>query len=54
MQWKHRIIDVNLKAYCDNFRHDILLRKAVGRVNDQQAWRLAKLILKVGGERGIL
>ena len=25
MQWKYRIIDVDLKAYFDNVRHDLLL-----------------------------
>jgi len=50
---KYRIIDVDLKAYFDNVRHHILLRKVAERVNDPQVMRLLKLLLKAGGKRGV-
>ena len=53
MQRKCRVIDVDLKAYFDNVRHDILLRKVAGRVNDLQVMRLLRLILKASGKRGV-
>ena len=53
MQWKYRVIDVDLKAYFDNVRHDILLKKVAERVNDPQVMWLLKLMLKAGGKRGV-
>ena len=50
---KTRVIDVDLKAYFDNVRHDILLKKVAERVNDDKVMRLLKLILKAGGKRGV-
>jgi RNA-directed DNA polymerase len=50
---KTRVIDLDLKAYFDNVRHDILLNKVAERVNDDQVMRLLKLILKAGGKRGV-
>ena len=50
---KTRVIDLDLKAYFDNVRHDILLNKVAERVNDDKAMRLLKLILKAGGKRGV-
>ena len=43
---KTRVIDLDLRAYFDNVRHDILLRKVAERVNDDKVMRLLKLILK--------
>ncbi|WP_320040389.1 group II intron maturase-specific domain-containing protein [uncultured Desulfobacter sp.] len=37
----------------DNVRHHILLDKVAERVNDAQIMRLLKLILKVGGKKGV-
>lgn len=48
-----RVIDVDLKAYFDTVRHDILLRKVAARVDDDRVMRLLKLILKAGGKRGV-
>jgi RNA-directed DNA polymerase len=45
--------DVDLKAYFDTVRHDILLKKVAGRVNDDEAMRLLKLILRASGKRGV-
>ena len=50
---KTRVIDVDLKAYFDNVRHHILLRKVAERVDDDQVMRLMKLILKASGKRGV-
>jgi RNA-directed DNA polymerase len=50
---KTRVIDLDLKAYFDNVRHDILLNKLAERVNDDKVMRLLKLILKAGGKRGV-
>jgi len=50
---KTRVIDLDLKAYFDNVRHDILLKKVAERVNDDRVMRLLKLILKACGKRGV-
>ncbi len=50
---KTRVIDVDLRAYFDNVRHDTLLRKVAERVNDGEVMRLLKLILKASGKRGV-
>lgn len=50
---KTQVIDVDLKAYFDNVRHDILLCKVAERVNDDKVMRLLKLILKASGKRGV-
>jgi RNA-directed DNA polymerase len=50
---KTRVIDLDLKAYFDNVRHDILLNKVAERVDDDKVMRLMKLILKAGGKRGV-
>lgn len=50
---KTRVIDLDLRAYFDNVRHDILLKKVAERVNDGKVMRLLKLIVKAGGKRGV-
>jgi len=50
---KTRVIDLDLRAYFDNIRHDILLDKVAERVRDDQVMRLLKLILKASGKRGV-
>jgi RNA-directed DNA polymerase len=50
---KTRVIDLDLSAYFDNVRHDILMTKVAERINDDEVMRLLKLILKVGGKRGV-
>jgi RNA-directed DNA polymerase len=50
---KTRVIDVDLKAYFDNIRHDILLRKIAERVGDDDVMRLLKRILEANGKRGV-
>ncbi len=48
-----QVIDIDLKAYFDTIRHDILLRKVGQRVDDDKVMRLLKLILKTSGKRGV-
>ena len=50
---KTRVIDLDLRAYFDNVRHDILLKKVAERVRDDKVMRFLKLILKAGGSRGV-
>jgi len=50
---KTRVIDVDLKAYFDTVRHDILLEKVAKRVNDDSVMWLLRLILKASGKRGV-
>ncbi len=50
---KTQVIDVDLKAYFDNVRHDIMLGKVAQRVDDDDIMRLLKLILKANGKRGV-
>ncbi len=48
-----KAIDIDLKSYFDNVRHHILMEKIAKRINDKEIMHLIKLILKVGGKRGI-
>lgn len=48
-----RVIDVDLRAYFDTIRHDILLSKVAARVQDGKMLRLLKLILQAGGKQGV-
>lgn len=50
---KTRVIDIDLKAYFDNVRHELLLKKVAEHVNDDQVMRLLKMILKASGKRGV-
>lgn len=50
---KTRIIDIGLKAYFDNVRHDRLLAKVAARVDDADVLRLLKMILKASGTTGV-
>ena len=53
VQNKTTVIDVDLAAYFDTVRHDILLRKVAQRVDDPQVLKLLKSILKASGKRGV-
>jgi RNA-directed DNA polymerase len=50
---KTRVIDVDLAAYFDTVRHDLLLGKVARRVQDGEILRLLKLMLKASGKRGV-
>jgi len=50
---KTRVIDIDLRAYFDNARHDVLLTKVAARVDDRDVLRLLKLILAASGTKGV-
>ena len=50
---KTRILDLDLKGYFDNIRHDVLMSKVAKRVSDPEVLRVLRLILKVTGKRGV-
>jgi RNA-directed DNA polymerase len=53
VRYKTRVIDIDLKAYFDNVRHDRLLAKVAARVNDADVLHLLKMILKASGKKGV-
>src|SRR6187402_1200119 len=52
-QGKTLVIDVDLRAYFDSVRHDLLLAKVAKRVQDADVLHLLKLILKASGKIGV-
>lgn len=50
---KTHVIDIDLKSYFDNVRHDLLLKQVAERVDDDAVLRLLKLIVKAGGKQGV-
>src|SRR5436305_162962 len=50
---KTRVIDIDLRAYFDNVRHDVLLAKVAQRVSDPDVLHLLKMILKASGKKGV-
>ncbi len=53
VQHKTRVIDVDLRCYFDNIRHDQLLAKVARRVDDADVMGLLKIMLKANGKRGV-
>src|SRR5246127_297899 len=53
VQQKTRIIDIDLRSYFDNVRHDRLLAKVAGRVDDVDVLHLLKIMLKANGKQGV-
>lgn len=49
----HQVIDLDLKAYFDTVRHDLLLSKLARRIQDDDVLALCKMILKASGPRGL-
>ncbi len=47
------LIDIDLRSYFDNVRHDRLLAKVARRVDDADVMRLLKIMLKANGQRGV-
>jgi RNA-directed DNA polymerase len=50
---KTRVIDLDLAAYFDTVRHDLLLGKVARRVQDAEILQLLRLMLKASGTRGV-
>ena len=50
---KTQVIDLDLKAYFDGVRHDVLLAKVARRISDDEVLHLLKIILKANGKRGV-
>jgi RNA-directed DNA polymerase len=50
---KTRVIDIDLRAYFDNVRHDLLLQKVARRVSDGDVLHLLKMMLKASGAKGV-
>jgi RNA-directed DNA polymerase len=53
VQWKTRVIDLDLRAYFDTVRHHLLLGKIARRINDDEVMRLLKLMLTASGKQGV-
>jgi RNA-directed DNA polymerase len=50
---KTHVIDLDLKAYFDSVRHDVLLAKVARRISDHEVLHLFKIMLKANGQRGV-
>ena len=50
---KTRVIDIDLRAYFDNVRHDVLLAKVAQRVRDADVLHLLKMMLQASGQKGV-
>jgi RNA-directed DNA polymerase len=53
MVGKTHVIDLDLRAYFDRVRHDLVLGKVARRMNDPAMMRLLKMMLKASGKRGV-
>src|SRR5215468_3554581 len=53
LQRKTRVIDLDLKSYFDNVRHDRLLAKVARRIDDDDVMHLLKIMLKANGRCGV-
>ncbi len=53
VQGKTSVIDLDLRAYFDTVRHDIMLEKVAVRVNDKDIMSLLRMIMKTTGKRGV-
>jgi RNA-directed DNA polymerase len=53
VQRKTRVLDLDLRSYFDNVRHDRLLEKVAKRVDDADIMHLLKVMLKASGKKGV-
>src|SRR5437667_6866488 len=53
VQRKTQVLDVDLRAYFDNVRHDRLLAKVAQRIDDADVMHLLKVMLKASGKKGV-
>lgn len=47
------VIDLDLRAYFDTVRHDVLLGKVAARVNDDEVLAVLKMVLCASGKKGV-
>jgi RNA-directed DNA polymerase len=50
---KTQVIDLDLAAYFDSVRHDLLLGKVARRIQDKEILHLLKGMLTASGKRGV-
>jgi RNA-directed DNA polymerase len=50
---KTQVIDLDLAAYYDSVRHDLLLGKVARRIQDNEILHLLKRMLTASGKRGV-
>jgi RNA-directed DNA polymerase len=50
---KTQVIDLDVAAYFDTVRHDLLLGKVARRVQDPEILHFLRLVLKASGKRGV-
>src|SRR4029453_13347455 len=53
VQYKTRVIDVDLQAYFDNIRHHLLLAQVAQRVKDPEVVPVLTLVLPPSGKKGV-
>ena len=53
IEGKTQVIDLDVAAYFDTVRHDLLLGKVARRIQDVEILHLLKLMLKASGKRGV-
>jgi RNA-directed DNA polymerase len=53
IEGKTQVIDLDVAAYFDSVRHDLLLEKVARRVQDAEILHLLRLMLKASGKRGV-
>ena len=53
VQRKTRVLDIDLRTYFDNVRHDRLLEKVARRIDDADVMHLLKIMLKASGKQGV-
>src|SRR3974390_1909488 len=53
VQRNARVLDIDLRSYFDNVRHDRLLAKVAQRVDDDDVMCLLKVMLKASGKKGV-
>ena len=53
VQHKTRVIDLDLRAYFDTVRHELLLKKVAQRIDDDDVMHLLKVMLKASGKQGV-
>src|SRR5271165_959610 len=53
VQYKTRVLDIDLRCFFDNVRHYLLFEKVARRVNDPKVMHLLKLMVKATGRKGL-